>query len=174
MGRNLFLFFCDKTNENILQIYRQITRTCIKVQQEPINYIIPSLSWWNCHRCRVLCTRQGMLIPSDTWCHHWLISAVPVTNIQRESCGGGWLLYSWLCLLLLDVSIGCVSHSFQNVSFFNHSFWPCSYRFLTLHCLWEISFSDQMINGTVSWLLGLGSSSDHMIILVELSVGYWA
>ena len=31
---------------------------------------------------------------------------------------GGWLFYSWLCLLLLDVSIGCVSHSFQNVSFF--------------------------------------------------------
>ena len=30
----------------------------------------------------------------------------------------GLLFYSWLCLLLLDVSIGCVSYSFQNVFFF--------------------------------------------------------
>ena len=30
-----------------------------------------------------------------------------------------WLFYSWLCLLLLDASIGCVSHSFQNVYFFS-------------------------------------------------------
>ena len=54
--------------------------------------------------------------------------------------------------------IGCVSYSFQNVFFsffFNYSFWPCHYGFLTLPCLWEISFSSQMINGTVIWLLGL-------------------
>ena len=63
--------------------------------------------------------------------------------------------YSWLCLLLLDVSIGSVSHSFQNLSFFHHSFWPCCYEFLTFPCLWEISFSGQMISGTVSWLLSL-------------------
>ena len=31
---------------------------------------------------------------------------------------GGWLFYSWLCLLLLDVLIGRVSYSFQNVSAF--------------------------------------------------------
>ena len=62
------------------------------------------------------------------------------------------------CLLLLDVLIGCVSHSFQNVSFFfffNHSFWPCCYGFLIFLCLWEISFSGQMISGTVSWLMRL-------------------
>ena len=60
------------------------------------------------------------------------------------------------CLLLLDVSIRCVSHFFQDVSFFfNHSFWLCyCCGFLTVPCLWEISFSSQMI--------------------VELSVGYWA
>ena len=57
--------------------------------------------------------------------------------------------------LLLDVSIRCVSHSFQNVSFFHDSFWPSHYGFLTFPCLWEISFSSQMISGTVSWLLGL-------------------
>ena len=60
---------------------------------------------------------------------------------------------------VLDVSIGCVSHSFQNVSFFlsfiNHSFWPCRCGFFTFPYLWEISFSSQMIRGTVSWLLSL-------------------
>ena len=61
----------------------------------------------------------------------------------------------WLCLSLLDVSIGCVSYSFQNVSFFNYSFWPCDDGLLTFPCLWEISFSGQMISGTVIWLLGL-------------------
>ena len=61
----------------------------------------------------------------------------------------------WLCLLLLNVSIGCVSHSFQNVSFFSHSFWSCHCRVLTFPCLWEMSFSSQMISGTVSGLLGL-------------------
>ena len=28
------------------------------------------------------------------------------------------IVFSWLCRLLLDVLIGCVIHSFQNVSFF--------------------------------------------------------
>ena len=60
---------------------------------------------------------------------------------------GERLFYSWLCLL----SIGCVSHSFQNVSFFlDHRFWPCRYGFFTFLCLWEISFSGQMISGAVS------------------------
>ena len=40
-------------------------------------------------------------------------------------------------------------------SFFNHSIWPCRYGFLTFLCQWKISFSSQMIRGTVSWLLGL-------------------
>ena len=50
-----------------------------------------------------------------------------------------------------------VSISFnQNVYFFfNHSFWPYRYGFLTFPYLWEISFSCQMKSGTVSWLLGL-------------------
>ena len=38
---------------------------------------------------------------------------------------------------------------------FHHSFWPCRYGFFTFPCLWEVSFSGQMISGTVSWLLGL-------------------
>ena len=57
-------------------------------------------------------------------------------------------------LLLLDVLIRFLSYSFQNVSFFSHSFWPRHYGFLTFPSLWEISFSSQMISGTVSWLLG--------------------
>ena len=73
----------------------------------------------------------------------------------------------WLCDLLLDMSIGCVSHSFQNVFSFHHSLWPCHYGSLTFPCLWEISFSSQMISGTVSWLLGLDRIFKyHMIILV--------
>ena len=59
------------------------------------------------------------------------------------------------CLLLSDVSIKCVTHSFQDVSFFNHYFWSCHYGFLTFPCLWEISFSSQVISGTISWLLDL-------------------
>ena len=47
----------------------------------------------------------------------------------------------WMIALLLDVSMGCVSYSFQNVSFFSHSFWPRHYGFLTFPCLWEIGFS---------------------------------
>ena len=73
---------------------------------------------------------------------------------------------SWLCLLLLDVSIGRVSHFFQNVSFFPIIVFGL-HGSLTLLCFWEISFSGQMILVTVSWLLDLiESSSDHMIILV--------
>ena len=33
---------------------------------------ILSLSWWNNHRCWVLCPKQGMLTSPDTWCYHWL------------------------------------------------------------------------------------------------------
>ena len=57
--------------------------------------------------------------------------------------------------MVVSFVIGFVSHSFQNVSFFYHSFRPCRYGFLTFPCLWEISFSSQMISGTISWLLGL-------------------
>ena len=77
--------------------------------------------------------------------------------------------------MVVPFVIGCVSHSFQNVSFciffsfFHHSFWPCRYGFSTFPCLWEIRFSGQMISGTVSWSLGLGSSSDHMITLAVRS-----
>ena len=34
-------------------------------------------------------------------------------------------------------------------------FWPCRYGFLTFPSLCEISFSSQMISGTVSCLLGV-------------------
>ena len=123
-----------------------------------LNYTIPSLSWWNSHRCRVLCTREGMLTLPDTWCHHRLISCdVPMTNSRREPCGG------WMIVLFMVVSFitGCVNHFFQSVSLFsflffsNHSFWPCHYGCLTVPCLWEISSSSQMIRRIVSWLLGL-------------------
>ena len=39
--------------------------------------------------------------------------------------------------------------------FFNRSFRPCRFGFLTFLCLWEITFSSQMISVIVSWLLGL-------------------
>ena len=59
------------------------------------------------------------------------------------------------------MSIGCVSHSFQKVSFFIIVF-GLVMIFFTFPCLWEIRFS----SGTVSWLLGLDRIlSDHMIIL---------
>ena len=81
---------------------------------------------------------------------------VPMTNIRKEPCGG------WMIVLLVVVSfiIGCFDRMCQPflsgfvIFFFNHSFWPCcSCGFLTFPCLWEISCSSQMINGTVSWLL---------------------
>ena len=50
------------------------------------------------------------------------------------------------------------------MSFFNHTFLPCRYRFLTFPCLWKISFSSKMISGTVIWLLGLDRI--FMMILV--------
>ena len=68
-----------------------------------------------------------------------------------------YIFYYWMCRFDLSV-----------ISFFffsNHSFWPCCYGFLTFLCLWEICFSGQMISGSVSWLLGFGSSSDRIIIL---------
>ena len=53
--------------------------------------------------------------------------------------------YLWLRLLrilLLDISVGCVSDFFQDVSLFfvffffsfNHNFWPRRYGFLTFPC----------------------------------------
>ena len=66
------------------------------------------------------------------------------------------LFYSWSCFLLLDVSIRCVSHSFQNVSFFQS-------QFLTL-LLWifdlllpvgdKFSHSDDKLNCQL--VIGLG------------------
>ena len=56
--------------------------------------------------------------------------------------------------------IGCVNRMCQLflsecVFFFNYSFWSCHCGFFTFPCLWEISFSSQMISGTVIWLLVL-------------------
>ena len=67
----------------------------------------------------------------------------------------------WMIVLFMVVSfaIGCVDRMCQlflsGCVFFSHSFWPSHCGFLTLACLWEISFSGQMISGTVSWLYGL-------------------
>ena len=55
----------------------------------------------------------------------------------------GCLFCYWMCRS--DVSV----ISFRMYLFFNHSFWPCHYGFLTFLCLWEIRFSSQMISGTV-------------------------
>ena len=62
--------------------------------------------------------------------------------------------------MIVSFVIGCVDLMCQLflsvfVVFVNHSFWPCCYGFLTFLCLWQISFSSQMISGTVSWLLRL-------------------
>ena len=63
--------------------------------------------------------------------------------------------------MVVSFVIGCVDRICQSLLsecvffFYNHRFWPCRYGFLTFPCLWEISFSSQMISGTVSWLLGL-------------------
>ena len=75
---------------------------------------------------RVLCTRQGMLSPSDIWCHHWLTSRdVPTTNIRKEPCGG-WMIVlfmvvsfvigcvDWMCQLFLS---GCVSFLVSTIVF---------------------------------------------------------
>ena len=61
----------------------------------------------------------------------------------------GCVFCYWMCRS--DVSI----IPFIKSSFFNYSFCPCHYGFLTFPCLWEISFSSQMISETVIWLLGL-------------------
>ena len=76
-----------------------------------LNYTITSLSWRNSHRCRVLCTGQGMLAPPNTWCHHWLIPRdIPTTNIRWEPCGG------WMTVFFMVVSsvIGCVDRMGQS------------------------------------------------------------
>ena len=77
-------------------------------------------------------------------------------------------VYLWLCLLLLDVSIACVSYSFQSVSFFSYICWPCHYGFLIFPCLREISSSSQMISGTVIWLLGLDRINIFFILFYNL------
>ena len=76
-----------------------------------LNYTILSHSWWNSQRCRVLCTRQVMLTPLDTQCHHWLISCdVPIINIRRKPCGG------WMVALFIAVTFdtGCVDRMCQS------------------------------------------------------------
>ena len=62
----------------------------------------------------------------------------------------GCVFCYWICRS--DVSV----IPFRTCLFFlHHSFWPCHYGFLTFPCLWQVSFSGQVISGTVSWLLGL-------------------
>ena len=57
--------------------------------------------------------------------------------------------------MIVSFVIGCFDRMCRSDVSFYHSFWPCHYGFLTFPCLWEISFSGQMISGTLSWLLGL-------------------
>ena len=62
--------------------------------------------------------------------------------------------------LVVSFVIGCVNQICQLflsecLFIFNYSFWSCHYGFLIFPCLWEISFSSQMISGTVIWLFGL-------------------
>ena len=84
---------------------------------------------------------------------------------------GGWLFYSWLCLLLSDMSFGCVSHFFQGASF--SPFCPFLQPWfstllswiLTFLCLWEKSFSGKMImEPLLGYWAWIGSSSDHFIV----------
>ena len=42
---------------------------------------------------------------------------IPMTNIRKEPCGGCMIVLFMAMSLLLDVSIGYVSHFFQDVSF---------------------------------------------------------
>ena len=99
-----------------------------------------------------------MLTPLGTWCHHWLVSSdVPVTNIRRGPCE--W----WMIVLFMVGSfvIGCVGRMcqlFLSECVFFYSiivFGLVTMDFFTFPCLWEISFSSQMISGTVDWLMGL-------------------
>ena len=66
----------------------------------------------------------------------------------------------WYCICRSDVSV----IPFRMCLFFlSHSSWPCRYGFLSFPCLWEISFSSQMISGTVSWLLRLDRISIQVV-----------
>ena len=54
------------------------------------------------------------------------------------------------------MSIRCISQSFQNVLFVNHSVWPCRYGFFYLSLPVGDKLPGQLISGTtVNWLFGL-------------------
>ena len=66
--------------------------------------------------------------------------------------------------MVMSFIIGCVDQVCQSFLsgcvlfscyFSSHSFWPCCYGFLTFLCMWQISFSGEMISVTIRWLLGL-------------------
>ena len=63
----------------------------------------------------------------------------------------GCLFCCWMCRS--DVSV--IPLRMCPFFFSSQGFWPCRFGFLNFPCLWEISFSGQMMNGTVSSLLGL-------------------
>ena len=67
-----------------------------------------------------------------------------------------------ILLMVVSFVIGCVNRMCQSflpecVFFFIFIvvFGLVVMNFFTFPCLWDISFSSQMISGTVSWLLGL-------------------
>ena len=80
---------------------------------------------------------------------------VPIASIRKEPCGG-WMIVLFVVMSFNIGYVDLICQSFLSgcVVFSNHSFWLCCYRFLTFPCLWEKSFSGQMISVTVSWLLG--------------------
>ena len=61
---------------------------------------------------------------------------------------------SWLCLLLLDVLSGCVSHFFRMCLFSNIVFYLVVAIFYLSLPVGDTFFQSDD-NGTVSWLLGL-------------------
>ena len=63
---------------------------------------------------------------------------VPMRNIKKEPCGGWMIVLFYICLLLLDMSIGYVSHFFQDASFCFFFFHP---YFLTSLLLWVFDLS---------------------------------
>ena len=75
-------------------------------------YHVLSFSWWNNHRYWVLCTKQGMLTPPNTWCHHWITSHdVPLTNILEGSHVESDNLFYLRLRCLSDMSI--ISYNFS-------------------------------------------------------------
>ena len=82
-------------------------------------------------------------------------------------------MWGWMIVLVMVVSfvIGCVNQMCRSFLlecvflFFSTIVFGLVFICLAFPCLWEISFSNQMISRTLNWLLGLHRiSSDHKSI----------